>query len=79
VAPETRATYATEDVERQYPLCSTCGAGVEPIECETCGGEQVDGHDCGEDCCMCLDPEDNLQCDTCQGKGGWWRCEVCDA
>jgi len=45
-----------------------CGAWV---ECWKCGGEGSDGHDCGEDCCMCLYPEDNLMCEVCNGAGGW--------
>lgn len=46
-------------------------------ECWQCGGEGVNGHDCGEDCCVCLAPEDNMRCDICSGKGGWWRCYTC--
>src|SRR4051812_35672501 len=34
-------------------------------------------HECGEDCCMCLDPEPNVRCDVCNGKGGWLRCYGC--
>ena len=43
------------------------------IECENCGGEGVTSHDCGEDCCCCEDPEDNVACDCCDGEGGHWR------
>jgi hypothetical protein len=39
--------------------------------CWQCGGEGVSDHDCGEDCCNCLHPEDNVRCDICEGKGGW--------
>ena len=46
-------------------------------ECEQCGGEGVYGHDCGEDVCCCLYPEDNMRCDICRGKGGWWHCYIC--
>lgn len=31
------------------------------------------GHDCGEDCCPCLDPEENMVCQVCEGRGGWKR------
>ncbi len=48
---------------------------MEWIECENCGGEGFVGHDCGEDCCCCLDPEDNVPCDVCGGKGGYWEKE----
>lgn len=40
-------------------------------ECWQCGGEGFSHHDCGEDTCCCLDPEDNVPCDICRGKGGW--------
>lgn len=43
------------------------------IECWDCGGAEFVGHDCGEDCCACLYPEDNLECQTCNGRGGWYR------
>ncbi len=46
-------------------------------ECWQCGAEGVSGHDCGEDVCCCLHPEDNMRCDICRGKGGWWRCYTC--
>lgn len=46
-------------------------------ECWQCDATGVSGHDCGEDCCCCLDPEDNMRCDICGGKGGWWRCYTC--
>ena len=37
--------------------------------CEHCDGDGVYGHDCGEDCCGCLDPEENEPCDLCGGRG----------
>jgi hypothetical protein len=43
------------------------------IECECCGGEGYTSHDCGEDSCCCLEPEDNVQCDACGGNGGFYR------
>lgn len=55
-------------------LCRVCGAEMDWIECDHCGGEGLDGHDCGEDVCCCLYPEDNEQCDMCDGNGGWWQC-----
>jgi hypothetical protein len=39
--------------------------------CSECDGEGVAGHDCGEDSCPCLNPEDNMKCQTCNGEGGW--------
>jgi len=42
--------------------------------CEQCGGDGVDGHDCGEDTCCCMYPADNETCDICQGEGGFMTC-----
>jgi hypothetical protein len=39
--------------------------------CWNCGGEGTSGHDCGEDSCCCLDPEDDQPCQICHGEGGW--------
>jgi hypothetical protein len=39
------------------------------VECESCGGEGYTSHDCGEDCCCCEFPEDNVICEACGGKG----------
>jgi hypothetical protein len=41
------------------------------VECWNCAGEVYSHHDCGEDVCCCLMPEDNVVCDVCHGKGGW--------
>lgn len=41
-------------------------------ECWDCGGEGVTHHDCGEDTCCCLNPVDNVRCETCNGDGGWY-------
>jgi hypothetical protein len=41
------------------------------IDCWNCGGEGFSDHDCGEDCCCCAFPEDNVVCDICEGEGGW--------
>ena len=39
--------------------------------CWDCGGSGYTHHNCGEDSCCCLYPEDNVTCDTCNGEGGW--------
>ncbi|MGZ6446905.1 MAG: hypothetical protein ACXWRA_02650 [Pseudobdellovibrionaceae bacterium] len=42
------------------------------ITCWQCDGHCLVGHDCGEDTCCCLEPEDNVVCDVCDvcdGKG----------
>jgi len=54
--------------------CARCGSTADFLECEACGGEGVSGHDCGEDCCCCEDPEDNIRCDICNGACGWYVC-----
>ena len=41
------------------------------IQCWDCGGSGFSHHDCGEDTCCCLYPEDNVACDTCDGEGHW--------
>jgi hypothetical protein len=30
------------------------------------------GHECGEDVCVCPDPQENVPCDVCEGEGGWY-------
>ena len=67
-------------MDRACPLCReqvSCSCLEDEIKfadwerCWDCGGDCVVGHDCGEDTCCCLDPEDNLVCQTCDGAGGW--------
>ncbi len=62
--------------------CARCGSSLDWHECENCE-DGFSGHDCGEDCCCCLNPEDNIRCDICDGEGGWWSCfsssEWCEA
>lgn len=41
------------------------------IECDNCCGTGFTHHDCGDDVCCCLEPEDNQCCDVCMGLGGW--------
>ena len=54
--------------------CARCGSSLEFEQCEVCGGEGVDGHDCGEDSCCCADPDDNVPCQACGGDGVWPLC-----
>lgn len=72
------------DYKREWEVqCARCGSSLSREECENCGGEGTDGHDCGEDCCCCLHPEDNVPCDYCNGEGYYWLClssyEYCQA
>ena len=63
--------------------CARCGSSLVFVDCDNCGGDGVSGHDCGEDCCCCADPEENETCDWCFGAGGHWQCyaraEWCEA
>jgi hypothetical protein len=43
------------------------------VDCWNCGGSGFSHHDCGDDCCCCADPGDNVECDICDGVGGWDR------
>ena len=54
--------------------CARCGSSISFEECNYCGGEGYTSHDCGEDCCCCADPEDNVPCDVCQGSGAFPLC-----
>ena len=63
--------------------CGRCGSSITWEDCQNCGGEGVTSHDCGEDCCCCAYPEDNVVCDICGGKGAFpvclSSCEWCQA
>jgi hypothetical protein len=54
--------------------CGRCGSTLSWNECWNCGGEGVSSHDCGEDCCCCAYPEDNVTCDVCEGVGSFPHC-----
>lgn len=44
--------------------------------CWACDGEGG-YHDCGEDSCCCLDPDEaNVLCRECGGSGGWFAKEI---
>lgn len=53
-----------------------CGNELTWRDCYNCD-EGYSDHDCGEDCCCCLNPEPNVRCDICEGKGGWMACFLC--
>lgn len=42
------------------------------IDCSKCGGTGLFGHECGEDCCACILPFENVECIECDGDGGWF-------
>ena len=58
-------------------VCRLGGHYITHVECWNCGGEGFSHHDCGEDCCFCLQPEDNVVCDICEGEGGYLVCLTC--
>lgn len=62
------------DGQEYETQCARCGSSIEWEPCDACGGDGFYGHDCGEDCCACLYPDDNVRCDICEGRGGWERC-----
>lgn len=62
--------------------CARCGSSVHEDLCDECE-DGFDGHDCGEDCCMCRYPDENVPCQHCGGTGVWRIClsssEWCNA
>ena len=62
--------------------CSRCGSTAAYEDCTNCD-HGYSHHDCGEDTCPCDEPEDNVLCYICNGKGGWYAClstpEWCEA
>ena len=55
------------------PICPECEWDLTWMDCGQCEDGMI-GHDCGEDCCACLEPEPNMHCDVCGGAGGWYVC-----
>ena len=62
--------------------CARCGSSATSERCDMCE-DGLCGHDCGEDCCCCLNPEANVLCDYCGGTGIFHFCcsspEWCNA
>ena len=56
-------------------ICAIHGE-KEWVDCWNCE-DGYSHHDCMDDCCVCADPEPNVRCDICKGKGGWLRCFSC--
>ncbi len=76
----SKETPSAETVARDHdcePSCMTCNSSMFWRECYNCDEDGFTDHDCGEDCCCCLDPEPNVRCDICKGKTGWWQCQHC--
>src|SRR5262245_45461496 len=66
----TLAAEMEADIDCQ---CARCGSSILTEHCEYCE-DGYEGHDCGEDCCACLYPEDNVPCQYCDGTGIWHTC-----
>lgn len=62
--------------------CARCGSSIFTEDCGECE-DGFDGHDCGDDCCCCLHPEENVVCQYCGGTGTHHTClstaEWCNA
>jgi hypothetical protein len=57
-----------------FHTCPVCGNYMEWADCWACFGAGGH-HDCGEDCCCCLDREEiTRDCDECNGEGGYLEC-----
>ncbi len=62
------------DDEPQETLCKVCGNVMDRVQCWHCQGEGG-FHDCGEDCCPCLNKEEiTVDCEECNGEGYYWEC-----
>lgn len=66
------------DSERRDPPHLADCDGNGDVPCWACGGESG-YHDCGEDCCACLDGDAVTEaCEACDGRG-FIRCPGCAA
>ena len=54
----------------------TCNHELEWTDCASCDDGYY-GHECGEDICVCLKPEENVVCTDCNGNGGFEVCVNC--
>lgn len=65
-----------DDIEQADIQCPKCGNELVQRRCHDCE-DGFSHHDCGEDTCCCLDPEDNVKCDECSGHGRSIWCQKC--
>lgn len=66
-----------DDIEYAETECPKCGSWeVYQRDCQYCE-EGYSDHDCGDDCCCCLEPENNVVCDMCEGRGYHKWCRNC--
>lgn len=64
-----------DDFELADRDCPKCGHEAYTRRCGCEDGYSY--HDCGEDACCCLYPENNVQCDECDGHGDHLWCRRC--
>ena len=70
--PETPPPGPRDADAREY--CAICGCMLEVESCWYCLGDQG-FHECGEDTCACLDPDEVTEiCEECQGEGCYLVC-----
>lgn len=67
------AEYPPIDGKNYGGYCARCGSSAVTVSCENCE-DGFDGHECGEDCCMCAYPEPNVPCQYCYGYEHWYVC-----
>jgi hypothetical protein len=62
-------------IELSDQTCPNCGHEAYERQCGCDRG--YSGHDCGEDVCCCLYPEEDSVCVECQGRGYHCWCRRC--
>lgn len=67
------ADHPPQDGRQWECQCARCGSEMEWKTCDGCD-DGFSHHDCGEDTCCCLDPDNNITCQACEGDGGWQMC-----
>lgn len=64
-----------ELAEDAGPWCGVCGAELERVECDTCGGEGGrDGDELMSEDPLWYDGVDWEDCADCKGQGAFWEC-----
>lgn len=77
--PECPANHnSPDDPVAEFYACPKCGSDDCTRETSwQCHGEGG-FHDCGEDCCCCLDKDEITdECEECGGEGSYWICHTC--
>lgn len=65
----------SSDFEDDCVYCKDCGEEMEWQECWSCGGEGGRGwEDLQFEDPLWFSPDDFIDCDECEGKGGMWIC-----